>query len=278
MVADEADDVALGQPLLGHVLGADEQDVARALHAAEPVVIAVDRGVELIVRAQRDQAEPAGHVGKPRRVEMRRHRELGPAARRVEVPVARPVALVEAARCEHPVVEIVEEIGIGRGDRVAYLGVIADPFGPRHPWIGWQRRLGECRDVRRLAQQVGRRRTAFADRAVDAARRILDADRLAAARLDVLLGPAEARQDIADLAGHEVAAVELRRDVDGQPELRPRRLHPRRVGDGPQEIATEPDEGVHRAIKDTLARLDGVQALGPRRLDAGRVPELVERG
>ena len=49
--------------------------------------------------------------------------------------------------------------------------------------------------------------------------RILDGDRLRAGRLDVDLGAAEAGQDQRLAAVHEVAAVELGRDVDGEVEL-----------------------------------------------------------
>jgi len=54
-IADEADDIALMQALMCHVGRIDKQDRPRSFEPTQTIAKAVDGGVELIVRPQRDQ-------------------------------------------------------------------------------------------------------------------------------------------------------------------------------------------------------------------------------
>ena len=171
----------------------------------------------------------------------------------------------------------VEQVRVGLLDLFADQGVIADPFVPFHLRVGRQRRLGEAGHDGDLGEQVLARRLAPADRAEDVAERVLHADGLRAGRLDVLLGPAEAGQQIGDLAVHEMAAVELGRDLHRQAHPRPGLLHLLALGDGAHEVAAEADEGLDLAGQEAFAGLDRVHALLARRLEAELLGELVER-
>ena len=93
----------------------------------------------------------------------------------------------------------------------------------------------------------------------------------------ILLGAAEAGQQVGDGAVHQMAAIELGRDLHRELHRRPRRLDGALLGNGAQEIAAEADEGLHRAVDDALADLDGRHALLARRLEVEHLGDLVER-
>src|SRR5690554_8114658 len=67
------------------------------------------------------------------------------------------------------------------------------------------------------------------------------------------LDPPEARQQIGCLPEHQMAAIELGGDLDGQLHLPPRRLYPLAVGNGADEVAAESAEGMDIARDDALA-------------------------
>ena len=121
------------------------------------------------------------------------------------------------------------------------------------------------------------RRLAPPDRAVDAAERVLHRHRLRPRGLHILLRPPAARQEVGNLAVDQVAAVELGRDLHGEAHVRPRLLHLLPLGDRPDEIAAETDEGLDLAGQDALAGLDRVHALFARRIEAELLGDLVER-
>ncbi len=99
------------------------------------------------------------------------------------------------------------------------------------------------------------------------AERILHRHGLTTARLHVRLQPAEAGEDIAFLARHQMALVELGRDMDGDGKLRPGRLHLGMFGCRAQEIAAELDEALRGPGDDLAAGLDRVPAIFGRRLE-----------
>ena len=86
------------------------------------------------------------------------------------------------------------------------------------------------------------------------------------------LGAAEAGQDQRLLAGDQVGAIELGRDLHGQPAARDRlgRCSACRASRD-EEVAAQPDEDLHLALVHRLDRLDGVEAV-LRRAARSRTP------
>src|ERR1700749_1157425 len=80
--AGDIDQVPFIKAAVAHVVGFHEHNGAQALQPAVAVVVGVDRGVELVVRAHRGQHQPplAGNGA----VWERREPELGPAGSRPE--------------------------------------------------------------------------------------------------------------------------------------------------------------------------------------------------
>ncbi|MDF9864813.1 hypothetical protein M2437_003795 [Methylorubrum pseudosasae] len=76
---------------------------------------------------------------------------------------------------------------------------------------------------------------------------------------------------------HEVGAVELGRDLDGEAQRAPRLLHPLRVGHRADEISAEPNEGFHLAGENAFAGLDRVHPLLAGRLEVVHLLEFIER-
>ena len=66
---------------------------------------------------------------------------------------------------------------------------------------------------------------------------ILDRDGLRAGRLDIDLGPPEARQDQRITSVDQVAAVQFRRDMDGEVEISQGRLRRLPIGNCCRKIA-----------------------------------------
>ncbi len=143
--------------------------------------------------------------------------------------------------------------------------------------IGRQDLLGDAGDDRGLGQQGRARRLDLAARSVDAAGRILDRHHLRPARLHILLDPAEAGEQIGNLAGEEMVAVELGRDLDREVQPRPRLLHRLGLGHRTQEIAAERDERLDRSVDHAAAALDRIEPLLARRLEAILLLESVDR-
>ena len=97
------------------------------------------------------------------------------------------------------------------------------------------------------------------------------------AGLDVALDAAEARQQESDFAGHQVAAVEFGRDLNRKAQAAPRLLHAIGIGNGADEIPAEADEPANLAAQNSLAGLDRVASLVPRRLETELLGQLVQR-
>src|SRR3569832_187243 len=74
-----------------------------------------------------------------------------------------------------------------------------------------------------------------------------------------------------------MAAVELGRDLDVQVEVPPGLLDQSGFRNGPHEITAESDEAANPPVDHALARLDGIEPLIPRRLEAVEVAKFVER-
>ena len=136
--------------------------------------------------------------------------------------------------------------------------------------FGGQRRFGDAGDDRDLGQQrVGRPvRPGRATRCMQPVLSSIDYD-LRDAVLPVDLDAAEARQQVGDLAVHEMAAVELRRDLHGQSHASSRRPRCERCpGTARTKLPPSPTNALHLAGEERLAGLDGVQSLLARRLEA----------
>ncbi|PAV71835.1 hypothetical protein WR25_11233 [Diploscapter pachys] len=278
LVADQIDLVVLGQAQLRHVGAVHQHDVARAFDAAEPVVIAIDGRVELIVRAQRHQAEAAGGVLETGGVQGARHVEFGAAAVGEPLAVGGGHTLPEAAGDPHPLVEAGELVRIGRLDRIADEAVIADPRIPIDLRVGIKCRLGDAGEDRRFAEQRVRRRRRAAAAAVDAAETVLHRHRLRAGCLFVGLDPAQAGEKVAGLAGQQMRAVKLGRDADGEVERLPCRLDPCGIGHRAGEVAAQAQERLRAAVDDMFACLDRVPALVARGIEVVELLQPVERG
>ena len=132
-------------------------------------------------------------------------------------------------------------------DRVADQIVVADKFVPLDHGALAERRLCDAGDDRHLAQEMLRCRLVAAARGMHHRHRILDGDRLRSCRLDVDFGAPEARQDQRRAAMDQMAAVELRRDVDGQVQIAQRRLRRLPIGNGGGEIAAHREKHLHLA-------------------------------
>src|SRR6266403_3720190 len=75
---------------------------------------------------------------------------------------------------------------------------------------------------------------------------------------------------------HQMAAVELGADGDGQPQAAHRRLGHGAVRYGSDEIAAEPDERLGPPIHHCLNRVHDIVPMSTRRLEAEHSLELVE--
>ncbi len=259
--------------------GVHEDDHPRPVHPPEPVLVAVDGGVELAVAAQGDQlqhvrlAEAAGLSGE----HLGGDDEVGLAGAGVPLALARAQRPRQAARIEHLLVETLEGGRPGLLDRRANRGVVRDPRVPGDGRIGSQCRLGDPGDDRGLGEQVRARRLHLAVRAVEMGEAALHRDRLRTRGLLVDLDPTQTGEQIGDLAVHDVAAVQLGGDRDRQAKLAPSLLDAWQVGCGPGEIAAESDEGLHFAGDHLLAGLDRGQALMARGVETVELLQLVQR-
>ena len=275
---DEGNPIALLQSQAVDVVAMHQHDHAGTVDAAEAVVVAIDRRVELIVAAQGDQAQ---HIAAARHcvgisIKLLRRDEIGFAGLGLPFAVPRTERPVKSARLPHPLVDPVENLGIGFGDRGTHQGIIGDPGVPVDLRIWRQCRLCEASDDGRFRQQMLARRRLQAERAVDAGGAVLHRHGLRSARLLIQLDAAETRQEVGDAAVDQMAAVELGGDLYCQPQLAPGRLHAASIGDRPHEIAAEPDKAMHLAFQDLLACLDCVETLVARRLEPELFLQLVD--
>ncbi len=115
-----------------------------------------------------------------------------------------------------------------------------------------------------------------ADRQVHHAHRVLDRGALDPLALVVLLGPAQAGQDQRPPPVHDVAAVQLGADLDGQLAGAQRLVGGRGVGGREREVAAHADEDLDLPFAHGPDARDGVLAVLARRVDAADLGEPVE--
>ena len=262
-----------------HVLFVHQDDHARALHAAKPVVIAIDRRVELIVGPHGEELQ---HVRRSRidvgiDVEAFRNQEVRLAGLGPPLASRCPDISVKAARRSHSLIVILEIGRISALDGVPNLGIVADPFVPGDGGLARHGRLGQFRDDLRFGEKLLGRRLARSEGRMDAGRRIFDGDGLFGSVLDMLFEPAEAGQDIGLLRSQQMIAVQLGRDLHIQAHFPPRLLDAPRVRYRAREIAAETDEALHLALEQAFAGLDRVEPLLLRNREAVKFLELFDR-
>src|SRR4051812_9915561 len=102
-------------------------------------------------------------------------------------------------------------------------------------------------------------------RHMDDAGRVFDRDELLAGLLEILFSAAEARQDQRLLAGDQVRAIQLRRDLDGQPAAGERFGGVIRVRRRGEEVSAERDEDLYLPLVHSLDGADDVAAMLSRR-------------
>jgi hypothetical protein len=106
--AGDIDQVEFVKASVAHVVGVHEHHGAQARQAAVAVVVGVDRGVELVVRADRGQRQPS--LAGIDVVRKRREPELGASGGRQESAFAGGLAEAEAVRAADARVEILETV------------------------------------------------------------------------------------------------------------------------------------------------------------------------
>src|SRR3569833_169661 len=105
---------------------------------------------------------------------------------------------------------------------------------------------------------------------------VLRSYRLRDASLSVDLQPAQAGQQITDLAMNEVTAVQLGRDVDGQPQTPPRGLYAASVWHGANEIASQAHKRLDGSGQHALASAHRGESLLAWRLKTVQFFQLIE--
>jgi hypothetical protein len=183
---------------------------------------------------------------------------------------------METARHPYARVEALEDRKDGL-DRVADQIVLADKFVPFDHCAIAERRLCDAGDNRHLAQEVVGSRLVAAARGMHHGHRILHGDRLRSSRLDIDFGSPEARQDQGGPAMDQMAAVEFRRDVDGQVQIAQRRLRRLPIGNGGGEIAADREKHLHFAPDHRFQPGDDVMSRLLRRLKAETVFQALEK-
>src|SRR5215831_18837305 len=114
-------------------------------------------------------------------------------------------------------------------------------------------------------------------RCVKTSRRILDCEELHASSLMVDFNSTEARQQISLFAMDDRAAIELGDNLNRHRKLPPRTLHDVRLRDRADEIAAEPNEGLHTACAHRLASADRIETALPGWVKAVLLGEAIER-
>src|SRR5215472_8825111 len=105
---------------------------------------------------------------------------------------------------------------------------------------------------------------------------VLDRDRLSTARLHVDVAARQRGKDQRLSAMNQMAAIELRADRDGQPQLPHRRFSRRPVWNRSDEIAAKPNEHLGAAIHHCPYGVDDMVPASPRWLKAEYFLELVQ--
>ncbi|CAL2062578.1 exported protein of unknown function [Streptomyces murinus] len=261
----------LGEPERTRVLGVHQHHPAAARDAPVAVVQAVDRGVVLVVRAQRlQQQPPLGQFG----VLHRRRGEVRLAGGGRETAlVARRVRQRETAGPGHPRVEVPEPRD-HPCDPVADGRVVLLELLPRHHAALPEHRARHPAHDRRLGQQMRARGRQPAARGVHHAHGVLDGHELLAARLLVALGAAQGGQDQRPRAGDRVRAVQLGRHMHRQPRPPHCRLGHLGVRGRGDEVAAHGEEHLRLAVAQRADRPYDVEAVLPGR----REPELPLQG
>ncbi len=251
MLTDDIYRVAGFITQIGHIFRIHENHTPFAVHPAIAIVHAVDRGVVLVMRAERLQDEQAATIARALKLRLFRQcaaEELRLASGRVPLTLARGISQIEAARLAHARVVVFEARDHG-GDVIADEIVVVrepQPIDLVRP----DRGRSDARHNRHLRPQLFRRGRVDATGPVHHAHRVFDADDLRnAARVAIDLGAPQARQDEADLPRHQVRMIELGGDVHGQRQRGHRFRDESAVGRGACEVATEADERVRAAVE-----------------------------
>ena len=247
--------------------------MAAAADPAIPVVVAVDGGVELVVRPQRLQEQPAGRPLHGLEVVDREHRLAGrggegarvPGFIREDEPVTAPDLLVVVGASTDDVRDVL-------ANRVVValesLPVDGDPVA--------EGRAGESGDDRDLREEVVGDGFELAVGGVHGADRVLDRDELLAGGLDVDLGAPERRQDEGLRTDDDVRAVEFRRHLHRHLGRAERRLCRVRVGDRGNEVAPHGQEEADAPVAHPLDGLHHVDAVLAGRVEAELLLDGVE--
>ena len=159
--------------------------------------------------------------------------------------------------------------------RVAYPVVVLDVPLPGRAAAG-QRGLGHAGQDRALRPEIRRYWLLHPMGDVHHRHRVLDADSLRATGLQVRIGPRQAGQDQRLLAVHDVATVQLGRDVHGQIAVLQRLEHVRRIRRGQRQVTAQADEHLHPALVHRLDRPGHVEPVLARRIDMAHLGEPVE--
>src|SRR5919106_411965 len=273
-VARDVDQVELLEVALLHVAFVHEHDRAQPLEAAVAVVVRVDRGVELVVRPDRRQQEPA--LARVDVVRERCRRELGPPGRGGEDALPCRLRDPEAVRVASAAVEVLEALQHAR-HRVSDPVVVVDVVLPRRLAVR-QGGLGYAAEDRALGALVRRARLLHPVGDVHHRHRVLDGHPLLAVRLAILVRAGEAGQDQRPLAVHDVAAVELRAHLDGELALAQRLEGVVLIRRAEGEVAAERNEDLHVACLHRLDRRDGAESPLARRVDAAHLAEAIQEG
>jgi len=131
--ASDVHEVKLRQVAVAHVALVHEHDSAQALEPSVSVVVRVDRGVELVMRADRCQQEPTfTRVDVPREWRRRKFRATG---RGLENPVPRRLDDAESVRVAGAPVEVLEALEHARHG-IANPVIVFDVPLPRRPAVG----------------------------------------------------------------------------------------------------------------------------------------------
>ena len=253
-----------------------EHDASAVVDAAIPVVLAVDRGVVLVVRPQRlQQHAPGGNVrileavGGEHRL-ARLGCELAGVSGRVR-QVERPPLL-------DPLL-VPLEAGDDARDVIADLRVVAFqclPVGTRSVLAPREHALAQAREDRDLAQHVIRRRLETAPRSVHRTHRVLHRHALVARAAAIAIRASERRQDDRTAARDDMRAIEFRRHVRRETGLRHAGLDDRGVRGGADEVAADREEEPHLPGVHGADRGDGVVSVFPRRRERELLVESVE--
>src|SRR5262249_34908453 len=139
-----------------------------------------------------------------------------------------------------------------------------------------QRGPGHAGKDRALGTKLGGGGLLHAVGDVHARHRVLDRDALLAARLAVPVGAGEAGQDQRALPVHDVAAVELRADLDRQIARPQRPGGIRKIGGREGKVAAQRDEHLHLAAAHRLDRCDRAQSVLARRVETADLAQSIE--